>query len=168
MYNTSLFEDSSTDTLHILITPPRGMNRSCRQSSPCKHQPCWLNMTICSSFRSDRSLNPLHVNRGRAKSKRGHMQWEVTSSNEITYNDESNRIGTREGTCNERSHPVIKTRESLGQGPKAAAVKIIAKSENQESRNQAHVGKIVSLFLLGNALISYRKNSWSPRLKTII
>ena len=85
------------------------MNRSCRQSSPCKHQPCWLNMTICSSFRSDRSLNPLHVNRGRAKSKRGHMQWEVTSSNEITYNDESNRIGTRQGTCNERSHPVIDT-----------------------------------------------------------
>ena len=63
---------------------------------------------------------------------------------------------------------MIKTRESFGQGPKAAAVKIIAKSENQESRNQARVGKIVSLFLLGNALISYRKNSWSPRLKTII
>ena len=31
--------------------------------SPCKHQPCWLDMTIRLSFWSDRSLNLLHVNR---------------------------------------------------------------------------------------------------------
>ena len=158
MYNTSLFEDSSTDTLHILITPPRGMNRSCRQSSPCKHQPCWLNMTICSSFRSDRSLNPLHVNRGRAKSKRGHMQWEVTSSNEITYNDESNRIGTRQGTCNERSHPVIDTWKFRSRAESSSGQNYCQVKKTRVTKPSA-CWKDSVLFLLGNALISYRKNS---------
>ena len=49
---------------HACFTENKFSIGSTTQSSPCKHQPCWLDMTIRSSFRSDRSLNPLHVNRG--------------------------------------------------------------------------------------------------------